>query len=151
MRVEITFEQAMASLQKFLKENGHPENVFWVFRGDLWQRPTDVLVRYPPPPRNLVLARKVFTEGCDRGFIAIDAIATTHDQAAATVWFSKFPRDQVQGLDAGVKLSLAQPMPHATLISPWRWWSVRFRPRFRQYQRYESWIKTKEWATAAVP
>ena len=127
MRLQQTFEDAVASLQNFLKEDNHPTDILWVFRDDLWKRTlTDVLVKYPLSTDNLVLAQKVFREGCERGLVALE----------------------VQGWDCGMKLSLAQPMPRATIVTPVRWWFFQFVPRFRQYQQLEWTIGTKQWAAA---
>ena len=149
MRLQQTFEDAVASLQNFLKENNHPTDIVWVFRDDLWKRTlTDVLVKYPLSTDNFVLAQKVFREGCERGLVALDAVATVGDKTAATVWFPKFANEEVQGWDCGMKLSLAQPMPRATIVTPVRWWFFQFVPRFRQYQQLEWTIGTKQWAAA---
>jgi len=149
MRLEQTFEEAVASFQNILKDNNHPTDVFWVFRDDLWKRSlTEALVRFPPPSGNLLLAQKVFSEGCARGLIDIHAVATTGSKTAATIWFPKFEDEQVQGWDCGMKLSITQPLPNATIVSPLRWWFFRFAPRFRHYQRFEWTIGTKQWAAA---
>jgi hypothetical protein len=58
-----TFEEAVASLRRFLNENGHPTDLFWVFRDDVWKRsPTDVLLKYAVPRGNTVLAQKSLTK-----------------------------------------------------------------------------------------
>ncbi|HKZ78862.1 MAG TPA: hypothetical protein VJ124_11210 [Pyrinomonadaceae bacterium] len=86
------FADALAQFRRFLFENGHPADVFWVFRDDVWKRsPTHVLVRYPPDTQNLALAQKVFAEGCERGVVEVPAIATTGEKVAATVWFPRYP------------------------------------------------------------
>src|SRR5688572_27735660 len=105
MRLQINFDDAVASLQEFLKENNHPTDVFWVFRDDLWRRSqTDVMLRYPSSARNLVLAQKVFSEGSEQGLVEIHAVAIAGDEVAATVWFPKLPNEQVQGWDCGMKV-----------------------------------------------
>ena len=149
MRLEQTFEDAVASFQNFLKDNGHPMKIFWVFRDDLWRRsPTDVWVKYPSSSNSLVLAQKVFSEGCERGLVDLHAVATTANETAATVWFPKFPDQEVQGWVSGLKLSIAEPLPNATVVSPLWWGFLRFVPRFRHYQRFEWNVGTKRWAAA---
>ena len=144
MRLQQTFPDAVTSFQNFLKENNHPTDVFWVFRDDLWKRSlTEVLVKYPPSSENLDLAQKVFREGCERGLVDIHAVAIAANRVAATVWFPKFEKEQVQGWDCGMKLSIAQPLLRATIVNPFRWWFFRFAPRFRHYQSFEWTVGTK--------
>ena len=149
MGLEQSFDDAVASFQDFLKEQEHPTEIFWVFREDLWRRShTNVLVRYPTSSENLVLAQKVFSEGCEKGLVDIHAIATAANQVAATVWFPKLAGEEVQGWDCGMKLSIAQPLPRAKIVNPVRWWFFRFLPRFRHYQSFEWMVRTKRWAAA---
>jgi hypothetical protein len=149
MRLEQSFHDAVASFRNFLKENGHPTEILWVFRDDLWQcSQTEVLVRYPTSSENFVLAQKVFGEGCEKGLVDIYAVAIAADQVATTVWFPKFAGEDVQGWDCGMKLSIAQPLPRARIVNPLRWWFFRFAPRFRHYQNFEWTVRSKRWAAA---
>jgi hypothetical protein len=38
--------------------------------------PTDAWVKYPPPAKNTSLAKRVFSEGRERGLVEISGIAT---------------------------------------------------------------------------
>ena len=143
------FEDAVESFRHFLTENGHPSEVFWVFRDDIWKRPNDVLVNYYSASRNFALAQKVFSEGHERGLVEVHAVATAGNSVAATVWFPKFPNEQVQGWDCGMKLSISQPLPRATIVGPFRWFFFRFVPLFRHYQETEWTIGTKSWAAGS--
>jgi hypothetical protein len=143
-----SLENAVASFKRFLRDNGHPTEVFWVFRDDVWKRPNDVLINCHSASQNLVLAQKVFDEGRERGLVEVHAVATAGDRVAATVWFPKFPDEQVQGWDGGMKLSISQPLPRATIIGPLRWFFFRFAPLFRHYQKAEWTIGSKSWAAA---
>ena len=144
------FADAVGQFRQFLIENGHPANVFWIFREDLWKlSPTDVRVRYPSPAKNVALAQKVFTEARERGLVEIHAVAIAGEEVAATVWFPKYPEEELQGWDRGMKLSIAEPLPHAEKTERLRWSLLRLFPRFRYYQRAESGIGTKSWAAAA--
>ena len=109
------FDEANTELRRFLADQGHPhDELFWVFREDVWKRSaSEVFVRYPVSPNNNVLARKVFDEGCERGLVDVHAVATVKGQVAATVWFPKFPEDEVQGWNRGMKLSIAKPLLEA--------------------------------------
>src|SRR5881397_684606 len=106
------FEDAVESFRCFLAEQGHPTNIFWVFREDIWKRsPISVVLRFPSQRKNLALAQKVFEEGRRKGLVDVHAIATVGDKVAATVWFPKFADEEIQGWDRGMKLSIAEPLP----------------------------------------
>jgi hypothetical protein len=142
------FEDTLKSFRLFLAEQGHPTNIFWVFRDDLWQRPASLELRFPSQKKNFLLAQKVFNEGQRKGLVNLHAIATARDAVAATVWFPKFKGEEVQGWERGIKLSIAQPLPIANLVGPLRWLSFRLQPQFRHYQPYDMCIGTKAWAAA---
>lgn len=144
-----TFENTVESFRGFLAEQGHPTNIFWVFREDIWRRSTDSLeLRFPSQKRNLVLAQKVFNEGQMKGLVSVHAIAKVGDMVAATVWFPKFEGEEVQGWDCGIKLTIAEPLPIANLVGPLRWLWFRLKPQYRHYQRFECLVGTKAWAEA---
>ena len=144
------FENALESFRRFLVEQGHPTNVFWVFREDIWKRsPTSVALRFPSQRKSIGLIKKVFEEGRKKGVVDIHAIATVGDKVAATVWFPKFKEEEIQGWDSGMKLSIASPLPSAEVVGQLRWMWFGLQPQFRNYQRVEPWVGTKAWAAAA--
>lgn len=109
-----SFDEALDRFRSFLRDCGHADKVFWVFREDVWQTsPEQVWVRYPPISKNESLARKVFGEGCGRGLIEIKAVALIEGEIAATVWFPKSAEEEVQGWDRGLKLAISDPLPEA--------------------------------------
>jgi hypothetical protein len=143
------FEDAVKSFRRFLTQSGHPAEIVWVFREDVWKRsPTDVAVRYPPSSDNLTLIQKVFAEGRERGLLDMHAIAVTPNSVAATVWFPRSPEDELQGWNRGMLLSIAEPLPRAKLVGRLRWMFYCLVPRFRHYQNAELWVGTKSWAAA---
>jgi hypothetical protein len=142
------FENALESFRRFLAEQGHPTNVFWVFREDIWKRsPTSVVLRFPSQIKNLGLAKKVFEEGREKGLVEVRAIATVGDKVAATVWFPRFKEEEIQGWECGMKLSIVEPLPSAEIVGELRWLLFSLKPQFRHYQRFELWVGTKAWAT----
>jgi hypothetical protein len=146
------FEDALESFRRFLSESGKPTNICWVFREDIWKRsPTDVAVRLPSQTKNLVLAKKVFEEGREKGLVEVRAIATMHNRVAVTIWFPKFSGEEIQGWDRGMKLSIAEPLPRANIVRSIQWLLFRLRPPFGHYQRFELWVGTKPWAAAEQP
>ena len=138
MRAISDFNIAVSDFRRFLAGEGHPDDLFWVFRDDLWWRgPDHVLVRYPPPPENPLLAEKVYDEGRERGLAEMKALATAGGRTAATVWFPKYPEEEVQGWSQGVKLVIRQPLPEAKAVSGLAWHIIRRLPGYRRYQRDE--------------
>lgn len=145
----LNFDDRLTAFRDFLAEQGHPTNIFWVFREDIWEyAPSKVLLRLPSPNQNLALAKKVYAEGCGKGLVDIHAIATFHDQVAATVWFPKFPEEEIQGWDCGIKLSVASPLPEVEVVGSLRWLSFRLNQQFRHYQRFGGEPGTRAWAAA---
>ncbi len=142
------FEIAVGDFRRFLTGQGHPGKLCWVFSDDLWTRgPTDVLLRFPPRA-NLVLAKKVYGEGRERGLIQMLAVATARDYVAANVWYPKHPEEEVQGWSQGLKLSITQPLPPAKLVNRMAWLFVRLTPEYRRYQRSTFSIGSRRWANA---
>ena len=141
------FDDALESFRRFLADQGHPTKIFWVFRDDIWKRtPTDIFLRCPSQTANLALTKKVFDEGRRRGLVDIHSIATVGDRVAATVWFPKYPSDEIQGWSRGMKLSVAEPLQRAKSVGQLRWLLFRLKAQFRHYQRFEQLIGTKQWA-----
>lgn len=143
------FQLAISNFRLFLAEQGHPDKIFWMFRDDLWFRqPDHVLVRYPPPAENKLLAEKVYDKGRECGLVGITAIATASCHIAATVWFPKSPEEEVQGWSQGLKLSINQPLPSAKVVGGLMWCVVRHLSGYRWYQRNECFIGSRRWAAA---
>jgi hypothetical protein len=143
------FAEAVEEFRRFLSMEVHYDELFWVFRDDVFKlSPTDLRVRYPTPSVNNSLARKVFSEGRERGLVEITAIATVRERLAATVWFPKYEHEEVQGWSQGMKLSISQPLPDARTVCVVRWQLLNLLPSFRRYQRMEFFIGTRKWAAA---
>ncbi|HKQ08558.1 MAG TPA: hypothetical protein VJ464_25780 [Blastocatellia bacterium] len=143
------FQEALALFRSFLADQRHPDKVIWVFREDVWKRsPTQVFIKYPPPQENASLIQKVFSEGRQRGLIDITAVAATYDKVVASVWFPKYPEEEVQDWDRGMKLSIIQPLPYPKLLPPWMWRLIQLLPQYQQYQKGAGFIGTRPWAAA---
>jgi hypothetical protein len=143
------FQEAFNQFRRFLADNGHADDVFWVFREDMWQlSPARALIKYPPPSENESLSQKVFAEGRSRGIVEIKAVAATADKVAATVWFPKYPHEEVQGWYGGMRLSILSPLPRASVVAAWRWRLIQFLPKFQHYQREAIFIVTRTCAAA---
>ena len=88
------FAEALTQFRRVLSESGHPSDLFWVFRDDVWKlSPTEVWIKYPSSQKNISLAEKVFAEGRAKGLVDIHAVAVGAGQVAATVWFPKYEHE----------------------------------------------------------
>ena len=95
------FEDALTSFREFLTHNGHPAEIVWIFRDDLWKRSlTEVFVRIPSQPKTLALTRKVFDEGRTKGLVDVHAIAIADNTVVATVWFPRSDADEISGMES---------------------------------------------------
>jgi len=143
------FAEAFEQFRQFLARSGHSDQVFWVFRDDVLQvSPGDLRVKYPPSAENAALAQKVFAEGRARGLIEITAIANAGKKVAATVWFPKYPNEEVQGWTVGMKLTISEPLPSAKVVGRLRWCFFTFLPHYRRFQDEAFFIGTRKWAVA---
>jgi hypothetical protein len=141
--------EAVNAFQAFLEANRHPRNIRWVFRDDLHPREMpQVLVRAMLPNENAALAAKVFTEGRQKGLVEMIAIATTGFATLASVWYPKYPSEEVQGWDRGMKLSIRQPLLRARPVSSMKWAIVTFLPSYRRAQQLWGFVGTRAWAAA---
>jgi hypothetical protein len=143
------YEDATAEFCSFLAGRGHPTAVAWLFRDDIWLRSRErLLVRWPLPSETASLAKKVYEEGRERGIVGLQAIGQTRQVVFATVWYPKFPEDEVQGWSRNLKLSIAEPLAEVRRVPRVFWGIVRWTPSYRRYQRWESLVGTRKWAAA---
>lgn len=93
------------------------------------------------------MAEKVFSEGQRKGLVEITAVASSDLLTAATVWFPRTPRDEVQGWSNGMKLSIIQPLPIVDPITfGFTWQMVRWSSVYRRYQQQNPFVGTRAWA-----
>jgi hypothetical protein len=141
------FSETVESFQAFLASNSLPTAITWVFRNDTWFVAHDKLIaRSDPDGGNASLAAKVYAEGQAKGLVEIVAIGRTPSQTLVTIWFPKFPEDEVQGWSVGLKLAIRQPCPVARRVGGVFWRFLQWSPAFKRYQRDHGFIGTKEWA-----
>jgi hypothetical protein len=100
-----------------------------------------------PLRRTLLSLKKSLTKDMNEVSLAL-TLLRLRGTKLRQLFGSKFPDEQAQGWDSGMKLSISRPLPRATIISPFRWFFFRFVPLFRHYQKAESTIGTKSWAAA---
>lgn len=138
------FDSAVDSLREFLRSEGLSDQLVWVFRDDLWLRyARDALLRLPLAPDNEAQARKLYAEGSARGLARLLAVVGNEEMTGVTV---VVPADEPQGWYAGLKLSIALPLPRAKIVGPGFWHLLRWHPGFRRFQRWGSLVSRRRTA-----
>lgn len=142
------FDTAVDSLRRFLRQQGHADHVFWLFRDDFWLRyGRPAWLHLPLATNNEVLARKVYAEGCARGLVRIEAVIASEYGTGATVWFPRTPAEEIQGWDNGLKIGVAVPAPRARIAGSLVWRLLQWHPGFRRFQRYHAGLPgSRRWA-----
>ncbi len=145
-----SFSVAVERFRDFLASYGHAGSLVWVFREDLYMPGTDeIVIKTPVPLANRSLAEKVFEEGREQGLVAVTALARLDGAIVTSVWFPKYPHEEVQGWNQNLKLSLSQPLPRANAVrSRVLWWLHQQRPAYRRFQELYGLMGTREWAAA---
>lgn len=144
------FNEAVGNFREFLLKEGHSDKLLWVFRDDTWFKAIgDLVIRYPVPPENEELIRKVYEDAKAKELASISALATFRNQTVATIWFPKYEKEEVQGWDIGLMLSIRNPLPEATSVGPLFWSLLTKLPSFRRSFQENDWlIGSREWAQA---
>ncbi len=132
------FDEAALELQRFLRAQGHSDDIAWAFRED-WcsSGPSCHRVVWPLSADNEQLARALYLAGCGRGLVELKAVFSVEDRSVATV-IAPQP-DEVQGWSRGLKLAIHEPFVHAAPIKPGFAWRLhRLTPAYRRFQRHET-------------
>jgi hypothetical protein len=146
------FTEAVLQMRRHLAAHNAPEAITWVFRDDvLSTSPERLFVLRPVSEDNPRLTEKVFGEGAAGGLVEIVAIATHAAHTLASVWYPKFPEEEVQGWAVGMKLVIRTPLPRATAIPSSLAWVVRLTPAYRRFNPFGGFIGDRAWARATAP
>jgi hypothetical protein len=65
--IQESFEEASQKLVEFLRSQGHPDHVVWIFREEITGFRRQVFVHPSPPETNRELARRLFNFGIEQG------------------------------------------------------------------------------------
>jgi hypothetical protein len=143
------FDDAVHDLEKLLLELQHPTSINWIFRDDLWcPRMERMLIRWPVREGATELATMVYEQGRRRGLAEVRAIAKSDEKVFATVWFPKFPEEEVQGWNRNLKVSVSSPLIEAALISKFSWSVLSLAPGFKRFQASYPFVGSRKWANA---
>ena len=146
------FTEAVLQMRGHLAAHNAPEAITWVFRDDvLSTSPERLFFLRPVSEDGPTLAEKVFGECAARGRVEIIAIGTHGVRTLASVWYPKFPQEEVQGWAVGMKLTIRTPLPRATAIPRWVGWVVRLTPAYRRFNRFGGFIGDRAWARVIAP
>lgn len=133
------FEDAVASFESFLRQNGYAANLIWVEPSDLILRgERGIYVKLPVSAKNLAYVRKRFASGMSSGMgIAFRAIC---DLERATCCYAWAPDNQAEReshlMGSGLKLSAATGLSRftGTAIKSWSRWQL-LKIRYHRYSK----------------
>jgi hypothetical protein len=140
--------EAEAAFREFLVGQGYAGRVRWVFRDEIYEPNADRLIAAPRRAGTTELVIKVFSEGRAKGLVEMAGLAQSGDRTLATVWFPKYPGEEVQGWTRGMKLTVRNPLARASIVSTFRWAVSTLLPCYRRYQAAATFIGSRKWAAA---
>jgi hypothetical protein len=139
--------EAEAAFREFLVGHGYAGRVRWVFRDEIYQpNPVRMIAVRRSVAGTTELAVKVFGEGRAKGLVEIAGLAQSDDRTLATVWFPKYPGEEVQGWTRGLKLTVRSPLARASIVSTFTWAVIMLLPSYRRYQAAATFIGSRKWA-----
>jgi hypothetical protein len=132
------YSDAVQRFRDFLRDEGHPDSVVWLFREDFYATgfPRH-RVRFPPPDANRPLAEAYFEKARERGRgVSLRAHFRVEGHSAASIWCSDDFLDADHTLLSGLKLSAATPFPNARPVRSGLLWRLhRLSSGYRYQQR----------------
>jgi hypothetical protein len=139
------WDEALHQFTVFLKYCGLSNEIEWVFRDDIWRRPSakKVLIRNPVHKNNMAFSRRVFETGREKGLVELLAIGSDETTTFCTVWYPNSPEKETQGWDHGMKLTMMNPLAKAKRVAHFLWPIFGLQPEFRQYQRFETCVPAR--------
>ena len=120
------YEQAIATFEKFLEEQGWSQSI-------IWRRPDDVVfridgakvVRYQSLRKATDWARRYYDLGCNQGLaIALHAECEIDGASCATIFWTADDREAEYRMmpTQGLKMSVAAPRTKGKSVSWLEWW-----------------------------
>jgi hypothetical protein len=116
------FDHAIDSFERFLAEQGHSGNVFWIFREDITWHRGKLFVKLPLPSENQSLVAQLYERGCvQRLGLLMDMFCLVASQPCCYIWLPQNEQDAHLAQLAGLKFSahsnppIAQPVRNRLL------------------------------------
>ncbi len=137
------FTEACFEFQAFLRDQGAPTRLHWVFREDFYSLdPSHHCVRWPVPSENTSLAEALFEQGRSRGLVELTARFTIGSSVAASVLAPE--PDEIQGWSQGFKLCKITPFAEATSVrGGLRWAMHRWRAPYQRFQKHSEFVPSR--------
>ena len=148
-----SFEEAVEQFKAFIGKQGHPTQLNWVFRDDLYVTRNTVFIVSPLPSNNRQTAQTAYNNGVAMGQVEIRAMAGIQGGMAATIWYPTFEANRPEGWDHGLRFSIAEPLREAQEVGKgWRWNLRKYTPAFRRFHRFphHSILKTSEIVSSTI-
>jgi hypothetical protein len=134
----LQFDEAVVRFGQFLDEQDCPAKIQWAFRDDWYSTgPSSHHVAWPLPANNEGGARHLYDAGRDRGLVELRAVFFVSETCVAIVVAPE--RDEIQGWNRGLRLSIPQPFTDARPVrSRTVWFWHRITPGYRRFQRHSA-------------
>lgn len=139
-----SFTEACSEFQAFLRDQGAPTRLQWVFREDFYSfGPSHHCIRWPVPSENASLAAALFEQGRSRGLVELTARFSIGSAVAVSVLAPQ--PDEMQGWSQGFKLCKLTPFAEATpVLSALRWAMHRWRAPYQRFQKYSEFVPCRQ-------
>jgi hypothetical protein len=139
MPMPTTFSEATDDLRAFLRREGRPDRIAWVFREDVAEIGSVRFIRAPAPAANAQHAERLYLRGVQRGLgVSLEAFAHTDEVTYAWVFVPTDETDAEYSMVGGEHLKLAIPQERQVpreVTNRASWWLIRLRssanPRFK--------------------
>lgn len=108
MPIEESFEEASRELVEFLRSQGHPDQVVWIFREEITGFRRQTFVHPSPDKKNRELARQLFNRCAEEGRrLKLTVVGFAEARAYSYVWISPHDIDASRATPHGLLISVA--------------------------------------------
>ncbi len=136
MKTKLNFQEACEAFKNFLSQEGRPHQLLWLFREDVLTYQRKILLRWPLPQSNEILAAQLYEIGREKGLgINLEAFCWVGKYCCCYVLI---PEDQsaAEGLMmTELKFNFPQDARQVIRISfPVMWnWLKRIVPKSKEF------------------
>ena len=135
-----SFDEAEGHVQSFLRDQGHPSNLCWIFREDVVERGLRRFIRVPLVNRRDAAAQ-LYEYGVERGLgISLEVYDFLEKQPLCFVWVPSDEKDASYRMLSGLKIAV----PSGS--GPWNTKGVKSRLYWKWLKMIEPWGTRHQWA-----